>query len=265
MNCRLNGIPGSLFVEQPVSIMDRTTKPVDAFFARSLSTFLVKADTGASGIDEPSLIYDFSATGPGPHGISPGDEILLLDVVASREFFAVVLAVVVDTITVDRPIDHDFPLGALGRIVSTQMNVDGSVTPVIFSVRAGTIPTDITRLMIGITDNLAMDSSKFGGIAALTKGLVFRVLNSYQKTVFNFKSNGQIKNYSFDAEYDDKAGAGLFGFYSRISFGGDDKHGVVLRISGTDVLQWVVQDDLTALSSLNVTAQGHDTESPPMP
>lgn len=256
MNCLHNGKPGTSTVE----IMDRTTKPVDAFFARSLSTFTISIATGISGIDAGSLVYTLTATAG--HGIAPGDEIILLDTIASREFFAVVIGVVVNVITVDRPIDHIFPLTTLGRIVSTAMNIDGSVTPVIFSVRAGSIPTDIIRYLIGITDNLAMDNSKFGGIAALTNGLVFRVYNGYQKTVFCFKTNGEIKNFSFDAVYDDRAGAGLFGFYSRISFGGQDKHGVVMRISGTDVLQWVVQDDLTALSSLTVTAQGHDTETP---
>jgi len=254
MVCRGNG---SALVQ---SVTTNThTKPVDALFTRSLSTFLVKADTGVSGLTQPSLVYQFSATGPGPHGILLGNEILLTDLVASREFYAIVTNVLGDVITVDRPIDHVFPLGSPGFIVSTDMAVDGSVTEVIFTVRAGTIPTDLIRMIIAITDNSMMDSTRFGSLAALTRGLVFRVVSDYQKTVFNFKTNGEIKSMCYDVDYDDRAAPGAYGLFARITFGGEDKHGLEFRISNEDVLQWVIQDDLTALSTMRISAQGHDS------
>jgi hypothetical protein len=238
---------------------DQISPPLDALFARSISNFTISADTGASGVEVGTFVYTFEATGG--HGIVAGNEILLLDVVGDRSFFAEVLNVATNTITVDRPIDNDFPsASALGRIVSTAMNVNGAVTPVAFSLRAGSIPVDSVRFIVTMTDDSVMDDGKFGGITALTRGVVFRIVNSFQKTIFCFKSNQEIKQFCYDVNYSDRAPSGTFGLSARISFGGPDKHGVVLRIADDDVLQWVVQDDLTALTSMKVSVQGHDTE-----
>ena len=240
----------------PVNIQDQTTEPLDALFAQSISNFTLSADTVASGITQPSLVYDFTATAG--HGIAPGDEVLILDVVGNKSFFAVVIAVVVNTITVDRPIDHVYPSAtSLGRIVTTEMSVNGSVTEQIFSLRSGSVPTDVTRFMVSMVMSSAGDDSLFGNLAALSRGLVLRIVNGFQKTIFTFKTNGDIRQFCYDLEYSDKAGPGKFGLGARISFAGPDKHGVALRIEGVDVIQWIVQDDLTGLDSLQVTAQGH--------
>jgi hypothetical protein len=192
------------------------------------------------------------------HGINIDDEILLLDTEANKSFFAEVKNVAVNTITVDRPIDHAFPSAtSLGRIVTTQMAVDGSVTPQIFSIRSGAIPTDITRCILTMLDASAMDDGKFGGIPALDRGLVFRIVNAFQKTIFCFKSNGEIKQFCYDVSYSSAAPAGQFGLAARITFAGQDKHGVALQIKDDDVVQWVVQDDLTGLVSLKSSGEGH--------
>lgn len=239
----------------PVNIQDQTSEPIDAFFAQSILNFTLSSDTVASGIT--SLVYSFDAT-PG-HGIAPEDEILLLDPTGNRSFFAIVKTVVVDNIGVDRPIDHVFPSAtALGRIVTTEMAVNGSlVSPEIFSLRSGSIATDITRVLISMLDSSSMDDGLFGGIPALDNGLVFRIVNGFQKTIFCFKTNGEIKQFCYDLSYADRAPAGKFGLSSRITFGGQSKHGVTLRIQDTDVLQWIVQDDLTDLDSMKIAAEGH--------
>jgi hypothetical protein len=238
---------------------DQITPPLDSLFAQSISNFTISAPTVASGVDAGDLEYTFEATAG--HGIVATDEILLLDTAADKSFYAEVLNVAVNTITVDRPIDHLFPTATtLGRIVTTEMAVDGSVTPQIFSLRAGAVPVDSVRFLITMTDDTSMDDSRFGGIAALTRGLVLRIVNSFQKTIFCFKSNQEIKQFCYDVSYSDRAPAGSFGLVARISFGGQSKHGVVLRISDDDVIQWVVQDDLTELTSLKVSVQGHETE-----
>lgn len=239
----------------PVNVLDLTTKPLDALFSQSVSNFTLASDTGVSTVT--TMVYDFEASGG--HGISADDELLLLDPAANRVLQCVALGVAVNTITIDRPIDHVFPAAStLGRIVITNMNVDGSVTEQIFSVRAGAIPTDYVRLLLTATNNSAMDYSLFAGEAALTRGLVFRIVNGFQKTVFNFKTDADIGQFAYDLRYADKAPAGEFGMATRITFGGQDKHGVVLRISGDDVLQWVVQDDLTGLITLRVAGEGHE-------
>jgi hypothetical protein len=241
----------------PVNVQDQATPPVDTYFAQSISVFTLATNTGVSGITAVSLVYSFTA-GTG-HGIIAGNEVILLDTVANRSLLMDVISVAGDVITVDRPIDHDFPVATtLGRIVTTNMAVDGSTTPQIFSARAGTTELDFVRFIIKMLDDTSMDDGRFGGIAALTNGFVFRIINSFQKTIFNFKTNGEIANYCFDIRYADKAPAGLYGFSSRITFGGQSKHGVVLRIGEGDVLQWVVQDDLSNLTKLQVVGQGHE-------
>lgn len=264
MGCKTNGQPNTPVsivspVESnggiPVNVLDQTTKPQDSLFSKSISNFSLAVDTGISTVT--TLVYDFTASGG--HGIAPNDELLLLDPAANRVLQCVALAVVVDTITIDRPIDHVFPAATtLGRIVTTNMAINGSVTPQIFSVRAGSVPTDYVRFLLTATNNEQMDYSLFAGLAALTRGLVFRVVNDFQKTIFNFKTDADIGQFAYDLKYADRAPAGEYGLAARISFGGQEKHGVVLRISGDDVLQWVVQDDLTSLITLRVAGEGHE-------
>lgn len=262
MNNTLNGKPTTWIQPResnegiPVNIQDQTTQPVDTLFARSLSSFTLSADTGVSG--ETAFVYIFTATAG--HGIIAGDEIGLFDAPANRFFFATVLNVAVNVITVDRPIDHNFTAAITeGRIITTEMAVNGSVTPVIYTLNAGSIPIDITRTIIQMLDATAMDDGTFGGLPALTRGLVFRHFNGWQKTIFCLKTNGEIRQFCYDVEYSPSAPAGQFGLGARITFGGQNKHGVVLRVKNTDVLQWVVQDDLTGLISLKIAAEGHYT------
>lgn len=264
MSCFANGQPVDLVPKEsnggvPVNQQDQTSPPVDSYFAQEISPFTISTDTVASGIT--TLVYTFTASPA--HGIVGGAEILLLDVAADRPFYAIALTVVGDLITVDRPIDHLFPAAStLGRIVTTEMAVDGSVTPQIFSMRAGQIPVDAVRFMITATNNNDMDYSLFAGMAALPRGLVFRIVNHFQKTIFCFKTDREIAQFCFDLAYQPKAPAGEFGLVARVTFGGQAKHGVVLRIKDTDVLQWVVQDKLdgaVGILSLKISTEGHET------
>jgi hypothetical protein len=184
---------------------------------------------------------------------------LLLDVVNNRSFSSPVINVAGDVITVAKPLDAAYPAATtLGRIVTTNMAVDGSVTPQIFSARAGTVELDIVRVIITMISSTSMDDSKFGGIAALDSGLAFRILNGFSKTIFNFQTNQDIKQFCYDVDYSSKAPAGSYGFSARITFGGQSKHGVTLRIGADDYLQWIVQEDLTGLDSLKVSLMGHE-------
>jgi len=241
-----------------MNLQDQTTPTVDTYFLQSISNFTVATDTPVSTVSV--LEYDFDATSG--HGITAGNEILLLDIAGDRSMYAVVMGVATDTITLDRPLDNSFPAATtLGRIVSREMAVNGAVTPQIFTVRGGALQShDITRMFITMLDDSAMDDGKFGGISALTRGLVLRIVNGIQVNIFNFKTNSDIKQFCYDLTYSDKAAAGLHGLSARMSFGGNDKHGVVLRLDGLDALQWIVQDDLTGLTSLHASAQGHHAE-----
>lgn len=243
--------------EFDVNIQDQTTEPINDYFLQSISNFSLVVDTGVSGTT--NLIFTFTAAVG--HLLIVGKELILLDVASDRSLYAVVVGVAGDDITIDRPIDHDFKsVSTLGRITTSQMNVAGSqASPQIFSVRAGSIPQDFTKFKITMTDNSAMDDEKFGGLAALTNGLVFRINNSFQKTIFTFKKNGDFAQYGA-TKYPDKVPAGTFAFNASLDFGGQNQRGVVLRISDTDVLQWIVTDDLSAGASFRISAIGHKTK-----
>jgi len=240
------------------NIQDQTTPLLDSYFLKELSSFTISVDTFAS--TATVLSYSFTATAG--HGIIVGNEILLLDVAADRSFYSTVMGVATNVITIDRPIDYVFASATtLGRITSSEMAVNGSVTEQIFTVRAGTVPFDVTRVILQMTHASGGDDGKFGGIAAVTRGLVMRVVDGVSKTIFNWKTNGDIKNFCFDLAYSDKAAGGENGTGARITFGGQSKHGVVIRLSDTDKLQFIVQDDLTGLTSLKIVAQGHEVDN----
>lgn len=238
-----------------VCVQDQVTETIDSLFNQEISSFTISADTTAS--TQTTLNYIFTATGG--HGLALDDEILLLDTVGDRALQATVRNVATNTITIDRPIDHVYPSAStLGRIVTSNMAVDGSTTPEIFTFRAGADAVDIVRLIITMLGgSTAMDDGKFGNISALTNGMVLRIYNGLHKTIFNFKTNRDIKQFCYDVQYSDNAPAGSTGLSARITFGGQDKHGVVLRVSDDDVIQWVIQDDLTGLTNLTGSAQGH--------
>jgi hypothetical protein len=237
-----------------VNLQDQHSEVVDTFFLESISPFTLASDTVASTVS--TLEYDFEATAG--HGLIVGSELILLDIIADHESYMCVQAVDVNTITVDRPMDSVYPAATtLCQIVNSEMAVDGSATERIFTVRSGVQPTDIVRLVLTILDGSAMDDGKFGGITALTRGFNLRVIDGVQENIFNLKSNGEIKQFCYDVNYSSKAAQGSYGLSARMSFGGQSKHGVTIRLSGSDRLQWIVQDDLTGLTSLRVSAQGH--------
>jgi hypothetical protein len=247
----------------PVNIQDQTSKPIDALFAKEVSPFTLEVDT----VESTKTVMSYTFTATTGHGISSptggvNNEVLILDVLTDRALFAEVLNVTGDVITIDRPIDHVFPSGgaapAVCRIVGTNMNVDGSTTPQIFTLRAGSVPIDFTRFILTMTSGTSMDDNKFGGMTKLTRGVVMRENNGFNKTIFNWKTNGEIAQWCYDTSYSDRAPAGFYGFRARTTFGGQSKHGVVLRVSDDDVLQIVVQDDLTGLATLRVCGQGHE-------
>jgi hypothetical protein len=242
----------------PVNRQDKTSKPIDAYFQQQVSSFTIGVNTVAS--TATGLIYTFTATTG--HGISIGNEILLLDIIADISFYATVINVVIDVITVDRPIDHVFPTATtLCRITTSNMAVVGSlVTPQIFTVRSGAIPIDGVRMFLTtLGDNTTPDDGKFGNIDALENGIIFRVFDGFKLTAFNFKKNLDIKQFCYDVKYTVAAGpSGEVGMSARISFAGEDKHGVALRVHGTGVLQWIVQDDLTDLTAVKVSLEGHE-------
>lgn len=193
-------------------------------------------------------------------GFSIGDDIVIKDVGGDmREHQFLITALVVDTsITVDRPIDIDYTTSATLELVLLNMNVNGSLAaPLIYEVSP---PSDeiwhITRVLISITDNAAMDDAKFGGITALVNGVVLRQNKTVNNTISIWRSNQAMIEDMFDIVYSAAAPAGSEGLRGRFSF---HKSSVVMRLDGSagEKLQVLIQDDLTGLTTFKMKAQGH--------
>lgn len=243
----------------PVNIQDQTTAPVLTYFLKSVSNFTLSSDTGESGTEVEELVYTFNAVGG--HGIQADDEIILLDVIADRQFYAKVSSVVDNTITLDRPIDHNFESSSsIGRIVTSDLRVDGSSTPQIFTVRAGMVPSDTTYFCLSIVCDSEPSDDLFANITELTRGISFRVIDGYHKVLGNIKNNATLRAFGAHIEYNDKAGGSNWSVHICLPF--RDIWGIAFRVRETGLLQLIIQDDLTNIKIIKLQASlaGHLTQ-----
>lgn len=236
----------------PVNVQDQHTRALDLYFIQqqAITTLAANASPGDTTLTLTSAV-----------GFAVGDTVGLFTS-TGQFYFASIVAVAAPIITVDTPLDLAYSIG--DNIISATKNLAVSGTlasPQIFQVGpvgAGTgVDVDITRIMGSIIDDTAMDDAKFGGITALTNGLVLRVNNGTMQNIWNIKSNGEFGLLAFDIDYSIKAPAGSYGFRFRNTYAGQSKHGVTLRLEPGDKLELLVQDDLTGLDSFFAMAQGH--------
>lgn len=203
-------------------------------------------------------------------GMSVGTSfIILFDVGTGRFYLGYIIAINGLTVTLDTQLDFAFPVGTIVDVTITDMSVDGSVTPQIFGIRGlGIIPGidqeyDITRIIFKCFTTSAVDLSKFGDIAGgLTKGLALRHRDGTVNNIFNVKTNGDIEGITLDWKpfSAQNPNQGQNGFSARLTFGGQDKIGVVQRIGPGEDLEIIVQDDLTGITLLEIIAEGHQVE-----
>ena len=196
------------------------------------------------------------------HGVIVGHSLLLLEGDSVYQGRATV--VVSNTITVDTPLNKAYTASATAYRGSTNMNLDGSSAVKEFFVQAPPgAGINIHRYIVYAEDQVAMDTAKYGGIAALTVGTVIAkrnaagVLIEAQQAV---RSNGEWAERAFDVGYDDNAPAGYYGFRCRRTWGGLDKSGSALHLAVGEKLVVLVQDDLTGLDAHRIVFQGHYTE-----
>ena len=172
-----------------------------------------------------------------------------------------ILTVVADVITFNRPIDNDYTTAADLFVVSKNMAVDGSVTPVSFRLTPPTMGAEskwqITRILISLTHAQAGDDGKFGGGSALTRAVLLRSNRSgIARTATQWFTNGDMKADMFNVEYSDKAPAGLNGTSGRWTF---TESGAVVELEGFDgdFAEVLVQDAVDAgNTTFEIKAQG---------
>lgn len=256
----LAGVPVNQYGDVPVLIQDQITPGSLGFFSQSVDggNFTLRAPTQKSTLD--TLYYELDLnTG---HGLIASEKLILLDVAGDRQLQAEVISAGANIVQIDRPIDHNFPIGSIGRTVITDMRVDGSGlgNEEIFTVRAGNVPADYWNYIFWCQHTAATDGSKFCGLGELSRGVVFRIVDGFQQSLPPVKRDADIIKYGGQVISIEKSGGGEFFTFYILPI--KEKFGITQRLSGTSAIQVIVQDDLTDASLLEVGANaiGHLTE-----
>ena len=237
-----------------VNVQDQASRAFDIFFAQDVGSPTTLT------IDAVQDAYTVSVTTG--HGLIAGDTIVMADPTIEKGYTGIVVSVAGDnTVNLDMPLNVAFT--AAGTIVQERthnLNVDGSVTRQSFKVGSPLTGTlDITRIMFQITTTDAATFDLFGDQTALAGGVLLRIVKNGDRTnLWNLKTNGEMAGLMYDVEFFSAAHPlALNGLAGRLTYGGQAKHGVVLRISGGEYLEIVVQDNLAALLSFHIIACGH--------
>jgi len=236
------------------NVQDQTTDALDLYFLKQKAITTLSADA----VIDANTIQVTSAT-----GFTVGDYvgIFATGVAEDRFYFAEILTVVSTTLTLDTPLDFAFGSGSIIVSQTRDLDVNGASTSQTYQITVGgNLSLEITRLIFAITTSSAVDLDKFGNIGGgLTKGIVLRINDGIKKNIVNIKTNRDLANLAYD--YTTFAATnpqqGVDGLVVRYSFAGQDKHGVVIKLSPGDSLELIIQDDLSSLSSFRMIAQGH--------
>ena len=238
-----------------VNVQDQTSPTFDLFFSETLDDTLTLANDAI--IDAYSI--DLNAG----HGAQVGDQLAIYNLGANRIYIGDIIAVNVDTIELDTPINFTYDATTSVVVRTTkELNVDGSTTRRVFKIEPPIdLEIDITRIMLKIICSSPPEFSMFGDIAGgLSRGVVMRRTDGTNTNYFNVKTNGELANLMYDvAFYDQTKTQGVNGVTGRLTYGGQGKHGAVIRLAKNERLEIIIQDDLTSLNSFRIIASGHLT------
>jgi hypothetical protein len=252
---------------QDVSMQDQTTRPIIVKFNN-----VEQSTTLASGASKG----DTSITLTDDTGIAVGKYIIIFNPTTKRFMFATCTSILTTpTITIDTPIETDFAAGTNVDIAETNIKSIGSLSvPIAYGLRGTGSPpgvdltVDITRLIFTATCTSAVDLSKFINLAELDNGLVLRKRNDITENIFNVKNNKEIAGIMYDWTpfAATNPNQGVDGFVSRLTFAGQNKIGVAIRLPIGEDLELLVQDDIQtaqsgeSITKFEITAEGHIVE-----
>lgn len=229
-------------------------------------TVFVKANnvTGTDSLAVAAAVGDTQITVNDDSGVNTGDYLGIFSLDTDRFYVGTVYSKAgSNVLRLDNPVDSVFAIGDTVGTGVTNLAVNGSVTPQIFSLRGADpgidVTVDITRIIITCTTSSDVDLTKFANIAPLTKGLLMRRTDGSIQNIINWKTNSEIAGSMFDwtVTATGVGQQGVDGFYSRLTFGGPSKIGVVLRVGPGENIEFFVQDNLSAISHLEIMLEGH--------
>lgn len=237
-----------------VRLRDQASLPIMQYAITHAGIFTISGNITAG---------DVSFVATAGHGIQTGNCILIQDTHYFYQFH--VINVDTNTIYVDSPFDHGFEASlTTGIRGSANLAVNGASTPVIFRFKPTTttraVKWHITHISFHLEDNSEMDDSLFGGITALTKGILLRKVDGEVFNYLNIKDNASFRLKCDESQYATKAKSGFCGLNATKRFNGTSYEGVVMELDSSlnGEIQIVVQDDLTGLTNFNVFIHGHE-------
>ena len=193
---------------------------------------------------------------------SVGDEIQITNG-AEGTTFPTITVIATNTLTLDRPLDHAYIIGATVEVVSTNMAVLGTLaSPISFKAEPNSSELwHAIRFLFTMTHAAAGDLGLFGNGSALINGVVLRIYKAsidQYGTFTVWKTNSDIKDNMYDVNFDTRSGGGgTYGTTGRgsIKIG----TGAVPKVDGADgdFIEMLIQDDLTGLVSFKQKIQGH--------
>ncbi len=239
------------------NLQDQTTPAIILPFHRIHNSTTL---TAASIIDERTFTVD------DPTGAVVDSFMVVYnpDIGAFSTFY--VTNVAGSVVTVDSLIDVAFPIGSYADFAVDDMAVDALGTNPVYGLRGSSngdplgVSFDLTRIIVICGTASAVDLAKFGDITRLTYGLMLRHRKlSGNVNVLNWKTNGELASTCYDwSPYSALNPAqGQHGFAARLTFAGQSKIGAVLRVNPGEDVEFIPQDQLGAITTYKIIAQGH--------
>lgn len=233
-----------------VQVQDIPYVGINLYLCKELATTDLASDMA---------IDSYTATVTSATGALVGDCINIRQ--GSNIFQSVIKNVNGNIITFGSPVDIAFTSGANVCFAEWNLataNASTSARQVFKACPPSGADYHITAISFTITDNIAMDDVKFGGITALTNGIIARRTDGSIANFFLISNNGGFYQYGYDTQYVTRSSGGsLYGFNARKKM--SEVNGAVIELKGSssDEFQIIVQDNLTDLSEFTVQIHGH--------
>jgi len=241
-----------------VFVQDQTTPSVIVKANKTIARTTLTANVSID--DETCNVADVT-------DMAAGQLLIVTSTVGARYFTSRILGISSNEITLDSPFDYAFESGQEAVATTTDMAVDGSVTPEVFGLRVAEplsggigLTVDVTRLIFKCFTDGATPLSAFGDIEnGIEKGFLVRRRNGYTQNLFDFHNNGEMAELMYDwtPYVASNPSQGQNGFVGRLTFAGQSKIGVAIRLEAGHDIEFHVRDDLSDLELFEVTIEGH--------
>jgi len=239
-----------------VNLQDQTTRPLFLPFVQETATITT--------LTAPTVVNSRVVNVDDETAFSDGD---VVGIFGGSFYFATIVSTSPGVLKMNAPLDFAFQVsGSIVQKVNNEMNTDGSSTPQAYSARgAPGFDIDVTRILLTIILDNPVDMKGFADNEnPLPVGLHFRRRDGAYQNFFTIRKNIGFVKVAYDVQrYSGESPKDVDALSMRLTFGGQNKLGVVVRLSGQDDrLEVINQDNLSAsgdysINSFQIIAEGH--------